>query len=122
MILSIELRKITDQLSYNLLYAPDYPAEDYTNLEKEAEQIRLWLNKVIKFTQRENVGYWLRLADSTIILAFSKFREKENQAGRKEIETAIQYLKNALSKRQLKAGFLSYPEGMRPETGSDHTI
>ena len=108
---SKEIRKITDQLSYNLLYAPDYPEEDRTSLEKEELRIREWLADVLQLIRREDVGDWLRLGSSAVATAFEKFRAEQDREARKDIDAAIQYLKNALVQKQHKPDFISSPDG-----------
>jgi hypothetical protein len=106
-----QIQNIIEQLMYNQLYAPDYPAEDHTNLKREEERIEIWLDKVIDSNRREDVGNWLKLSRSSIEGSFAKLRSGDRKDGLREIEFAIQYLRNAVTRRSHKANFIGKPEG-----------
>ncbi len=71
---NIEIQKLIEKLTYNEAYAPDYPSEDKTNLEKEESQISTRIEYLIVSTRREDIGDWLRLGRSSIEEAFMKLR------------------------------------------------
>lgn len=101
-----EIQKVTDQLMYNQLYAPDYPAEDSTTLDREKSRILLWLEHAISSTRREDVGDWLRLGRSSIEEAFAKLKSGERKSGLRSIEFAIQYLRNASTRKSYNVDFI----------------
>jgi hypothetical protein len=106
------IRKITDQLMYNQLYAPGYPAEDLTNVDREERLINEWLVQAITATaKREDMGDWLRLGQGSVTAAFEKFRKGDGRHARKDIEAAIEYLRNAASKKPHKVDFVAKFDG-----------
>ena len=111
MIIAIELRKVVDKLVYNLLYAPDYPDEDHTGLEREEKRILAWLDNAIATTRREDIEGWLIASRVSVEHAFASLRNEDRQIGLKEIELAIQYAKNALAKKPHRIDFFAKANG-----------
>ena len=105
------LRRITDKLAYNLLYALDYPEEDQTSLDQEERSLRQLLTDLLASVRREDVGDWLRLGEQSITEAFAHFRKGDGRAGRRAIQTAEEYLGNAGSKKPFKVDFVARPDG-----------
>lgn len=106
-----QIQKIVDQLIYNQLCTPDYPSEDGTNLDKEEARIQTWLDNAIVLTKREDVGDWLRLGRLSVETAFARLRMGDRKAGLKEIESAIEYLRNALNRKPHRVDFIGKPGG-----------
>lgn len=103
---SKEIQKAIDQLMYNQLYAPDYPAEDKTTLDREESRILVWLDYVITSTRREDVGDWLRLGRSELEKAFEQLRGGDRKNAVKSFEFSIQYLRNAVARKPHKIDFI----------------
>lgn len=105
---------------YNQLYAPEYPAEDRTNLEQEETIVISWFTLAIEATEKtEDIGDWLRLSSGSAAAAFEKFRKGNCNAARKDIEAAIQYLRNAGKRRPHKVDFVVGPDGNVTRTTGD---
>jgi hypothetical protein len=97
---------------YSQLYGPDYPEEDRTNLNWEENRIRSALADAISVTaRREDVADWLRLADPCIVRGFEHFRKHDKNAASKEITSAIDYIRNAASRKPFKVDFVGRPDG-----------
>lgn len=92
-----QIIRVTDQLSYNLVYAPDYPEEDQTDLESQEREIQACVDEVLSSVRREDVRKWLRFGASRISAAFEKYRQGDEMQACREIEAAISYLRNAFS-------------------------
>ena len=97
---------------YNQLYAPDYPVEDHTTLERQegliGQQFTLAIEAAAK---REDVGDWLRLGNGSVTRAFEFFRAGDAQGASKHLEAAIEYLRNASSRKPFRARFIAQPDG-----------
>ena len=106
------LQKAIDKLSYNLLYAPDYPAEDMTSLAQEKSLILQWLKDVDKLVGKQEAKGWLHLGFSTVESAFGNFDDKDVGKARKDIQAAIEYLKNAKSRNPNHIDFIAGADGM----------
>lgn len=109
--LNAEIQKVVDQLVYNELYAPDYPAEDRTTLDKEQKQILLWIDYAITITRREDVGDWLRLGRSSVVDAFAKIKDGDQNDGVRDLQFAVQYLRNAINKKPYRIDMIGMPGG-----------
>ena len=92
-----KIRRVTDQLSYNLIYAPNYPEEDQTDLESEEREMRACVDDLISSVRREDVRQWLRLGASSISTAFEKYRQGDEMQACSKIQAAIGYLDRAFS-------------------------
>ena len=97
---------------YNQLYAPHYAAEDKTNIEQEAARIQEYLMHAIEAAaKREDIGDWLRLGGQSISAAFENYRKGDAHRARKNIEAALEYLRNASSEEPPKADFIAKLDG-----------
>jgi hypothetical protein len=105
------ITRITDKLSFNLLYAPDYPPLHRTSLDREEQLLRQWLSDAITIAKREDVGDWLRLGEQAIVRGFESFRKGDELAGAREIQVASEYLNNAVSKKPFKVDFVARADG-----------
>lgn len=101
-----EVQKVIDKLIYNQLYAPDYPAEDRTTLDREKSQVLTRLDFAIASTRREDVGDWLRLGRSSIEEAFTNLKNGNQSEALRGIEFSIQYLRNAVTQKPHKIDFI----------------
>jgi hypothetical protein len=106
-----EIQQVIDQLIYNKTYAPNYPAEDKTNLDLEKSRILLWLDYAIASIRREDVGDWLRLGRSSIEEAFGKLQNGDRKDSVRDFQFSVQYLRNALARKPHKVDFISKPGG-----------
>jgi hypothetical protein len=105
------LRTIIDQLSYNLLYAPDYPPLDKTSLALQRDELLRAIRDVESNVKREDIGDWIRLALTSVQEVFTCFEQNRDGEARKEIQIAQSYLENAISKKQHRATFIASPGG-----------
>jgi hypothetical protein len=102
---------------YNQAYAPDYPAEDRTTLERQLAEINAQIAETIQAAEkREDVADWLRLATLAVAAAFEKY-QKGDQDAYKEIEAAIRYIRNASSDAPHKRTFVTMPDGTTKRVG-----
>ena len=97
---STRVQQIIEQLMYNQFYAPNYPAEDRTSLEKPGS-----INRRKARTshycpaKKEDVGRWLSLGHQSIRAAFENYRKGDESDARNCVELAIQYLRNAVARK-----------------------
>lgn len=85
------IHKISDELGYNLLYAPDYPIEDKTSLDDEYQQIQMWIQEARKSSSSE-MRLSIDHASVQINIAFDKFRIGRDSDARRYLEAAIEIL------------------------------
>lgn len=106
------LQRLLDQLAYNQLYAPEYPEEDRTSLDREEQKLRSWLSEAQRATASSaDTDTWLELAATSIAAAVDDLRKGAASSGRKGFERAGEYLKNALQRKSPGATFVSGEDG-----------
>lgn len=111
MCLRVKISSITDKLSYSQAYAPDYPLEDRTDLQREENVIKQAITELKKQIRREDVSDWIRLGEMSVEKAFNYFRNGDEMKGSWEIETAITYFENAAAKKTYNVDFIVGPDG-----------
>jgi hypothetical protein len=112
MSLPVTIQRISDQLSYNLVCAPNYPAEDKTSLDREEQRVNAWLADALRDAARmEDVIGWLQLAEKSVQLAFQHHRNHDETAACKAFENANEYLRNAAKRKLHKIDFVAKFDG-----------
>lgn len=103
-------QRLLDRLAYNQLYAPDYPIEDRTSLEREERLIKgLLIELQERLTADQN--QWSRLAGELVVDAFERLRTGDSAHGRTTFERAMEYVQNAINKKAIRADFVVGPDG-----------
>lgn len=102
---------IRDRLSYVLLYAPDFPAEDATSVEQEFDKLlgqvhALW-NEIQDLDRRR----WLDLLGRELVEARAAFLEGDTKKGCSLIESAEERLANWRSRKKMRPSFIAGPAG-----------
>jgi hypothetical protein len=105
------ISRALDKLAFNLINAPDYPDDVRTDLDQEERTLRKWLDESMSLVKREDIGDWLRLGDQAIVKAFECFRKGEEIAGCRALQSATEYLENAISKKSFKVDFIARADG-----------
>jgi hypothetical protein len=105
-----EIGIIKDQVMYNIHYAPEYPGEDRTNLEREEKQVLIRLHSVLEKVS-EDTKKWIGLASEEIKDGFQKYRGGQNESGRKCFEAALQFLIDSTTGKKVKAHFVAGSDG-----------
>jgi hypothetical protein len=112
MSLPVTIQRISDQLSYNLVCAPNYPAEDKTSLDREEQRVNAWLADALRDAARmEDVIGWLQLAEKSVQMAFQHHRNHDETAACKAFENANEYLRNAAKRKLHKIDFVAKFDG-----------
>lgn len=100
---------LTDALTYNSTYAPDYPDEDRTSLEKEYDKIiqyftyiRIRVRSAYKIKQ-------LDFAKTKIEEGFQKY--KSGKDGYKQLDEAIEFIKRSKKKEDDPINFIATADG-----------
>jgi hypothetical protein len=116
-----KIQRVIDKLIYNKSYAPNYPAEDHTDLDREESFIRAWLDELLATIRREDVGDWVRLGYSSFEEAFSKLRTAGRKSSVRDFQFAVQYLRNAMAQKPHKVDFVVKPGGAVIVPASEET-
>jgi hypothetical protein len=81
---------LKDAVIYNIHYAPKYPREDCTDLDRELGQIRTHLSSVKALVRAGHSLTQIEFAEHEVEAAFVLY--KAGQDGRKHLEEAIRYI------------------------------
>lgn len=100
---------IEDALSYNILYAPDYPEEDSTDIDKEYKQLMQYLNDLLKKVKSDYKIGQLKFAEKDIEKAFLLY--KPGKDGQKNLEEALEYVEYSKRIKPLSPNFIIDPSG-----------
>lgn len=104
--LEVGVRRLRDRLSYVLLYAPEFPKEDDTTVEKEFDlllkEVELLWNSIQDVERRR----WLDLMSRELSEARGAFLRGDPTAGSVLVEAAEERLANWRSSKQMKATFV----------------
>ena len=112
-----QIRRTIDQLLYNQLYAPNFPEEDRTSLDRQVALIKEQIAQAISTAEkREDIADWLRLGLGSIEVAFDRFRKADCYSARRDIESAVSYLRNASSEKPHKITFVTKTDGSTKPT------
>lgn len=97
-------RYLKDTLAYNIVYAPQYPDEDCTSLEKEFNQIEGFLNNLYRSVKSEYKLKQLEFAKKKIEEAFELYKRSEQ--GYKELEEGLEYIKRSQKGKAPRMDFI----------------
>lgn len=111
MILDEQIGIISDSIGYNVIYAPDYPEEDATTLEREFSKISQMLQEIIPHTKSEPKAEWLRISLREVGAAFESFKLGDGARGRRSLQSALDYLRNAVAGKSHAPDFIVGPDG-----------
>jgi hypothetical protein len=106
-----QLKVISDSVMYNLHYAPCYPKEDATTLEREFLRMLDALGKVASRTDSESMTSWLAYSSRDLESALGCYKNGDEVRGRDTLDTVNRYLQNAIEGKSNAPDFLIGPSG-----------
>lgn len=108
-----DLSSIQDRLMYNQLYAPDYPAEDRTDLLKEkVHLVQALMGLMTSNKRRPDTIRQLELCIGSVELAFDLLVEKRSSEGRSELESALRYFADITKRKSSAPDFVVGQDGV----------
>jgi hypothetical protein len=102
---------LDEKLSYNFLYAPEYPVEDQTNLKKEMSEMKSVVLDIEPNIRTDDKKMWIRLIRENIESSEKEFFAGNSVKGRKHLDEAIRYLQNIKLNIKAKPAFVSGTNG-----------
>ncbi len=111
MILKEQLGILKDQILYNIHYAPHYPFEDKTSLNKqfnEIESMSLNINKQLRDSQKKSQ---LQIFLNYIKSAENSYSKADNELGRRQMEEALLILQEILIKNKKRPVLIVSSDG-----------
>jgi hypothetical protein len=98
-------------LTYIKMDAPDFSPEDKMTWEQGVDRIYEYIEEIRSLERNGSSLQWLELCLAQVNSAAVFFRANENSKGRKTLDVARNYLKNAMNKRAIKARIIAPSEG-----------
>lgn len=118
--LHIALRKAREQLRYNTLCAPDYPEEDRTDLDREAQEI---LNVIAILRQLAESSARTMMVDAAARdthAAFEHYVRGHPGNGRRLLESVLEHLAYYEADKLPETGFIVASDGTTTSTPKAH--
>jgi hypothetical protein len=110
-----KLQAISDYLHYVALYAPNFPAEDRTDLKKSFEQIFKSIKDVLPLLKNENEKKWVELSLQEMNESYQKYISGQTDFAEKSLRIAIEHFDNAITRKTRKARFAVDSSGVTGE-------
>jgi hypothetical protein len=101
----------SDQFSYLIVYAPNFPADDQTTADLECERLLGMLREVAGRAASTPKKQWLELAIIEVEQARMALRANQASAANDLFHSAEDHFKAYLSGKQAKATFVVGPDG-----------
>lgn len=101
----------SDQLSYLIVYAPEFPAEDQTTADRECERLLEVLREIAGRAASTPKRQWLVLAIAEVEQARGALRAGEPSAANDLFHSAEEHFKAYLSGRRAAPSFVAGPDG-----------
>lgn len=105
--------RIIDRLSYLLLFAPDFPAEDETSLEREHDELQLELHDYETAFPKAKEHPLYALVLHELESAFALYRDGDTWAASKQIQVASERFKQTFHGSRPRVHFVAGPDGIR---------
>jgi hypothetical protein len=102
---------IRDRLSYVLIYAPEFPAEDATTVEAEFDELLAQVQTLWNELQDVERRRWLDLLGGELVEARAAFLGGDTKRGCSLIQSAEERLASWRSRKEMKPSFIVGPAG-----------
>jgi hypothetical protein len=104
--------RLLDELSYIVIYAPNFPAEDKTSIEQEMEHVLAGVAQLLQKARQAHSKQLLVLAAQELAQANEAFRSGDSKNGRRLIQEGEEHIREALRPRPRKPSFIAGPAGV----------
>ncbi len=104
-------RRILDHFSYVLVYAPDFPIEDGTDLEAEFARLLKWIRDLQDTLQDAHRKRWIEISVQEIEESLSYYRAGDRNKGGVLLQSAEEHFKRWQEGKGPKPTFLVGPRG-----------
>jgi hypothetical protein len=93
-------------ITFVKLDAPSFAPEDKLSTAKAIARIRQYLSDIREIERNETALRWLTLSAQDVNKAEKMFSEKQDSEGRKALDSARTYLRNASTKKTMEPNFI----------------
>jgi hypothetical protein len=107
-----QVQRVRDRLSFVLIYAPSFPAEDETSVAQETERLLSDLRGLWDRVQDVERKHWLDLAAHEVLEARGHFERGDQSAGCSLIQSAEERLAHWQRGTKISASFIGDPAGL----------
>ena len=106
-----QVGRLRDRLSYVLLYAPDFPAEDRTTLSQEFKHLLADVHQLWSRVQDASRRKWLDLLAAELVEARQCFERGDSRGACGLIQSAEERLADWFSNTRSRPTFVVDPDG-----------
>jgi hypothetical protein len=101
----------TDQFSYLIVYAPEFPPDDQTTSDRECDRLLGMLREIEGRAASTPKKQWLTLAITEVEQACTALRADQASAANDLFHSAEEHFKAYLTGKRAQATFVADPDG-----------
>jgi len=94
-----------------IVFCPDFPAAAQTSASRKFEQLAHMLDAVFEKLRSDDAKQWLRICIQETQQAQKAYEDGDRKKGKDLMQRAEEHFKNALSKKQTTARFITGESG-----------
>jgi hypothetical protein len=110
-VLTSRIERVLRLFSYILLGAPDFPAEDETDVDKEIARLLEQLAGLREHIQDVERRDWIDLAMGEVKQARRLFQAGDESVGKRELTAAEEHFKSWVARTRAEPAFVVDPDG-----------
>ena len=103
---------LLDDLGYIVVYAPNFPTEDQTTVEREMERVIAATARLLDESKRDHTKQLLALAGTELVQAREHFLTGDEEKARRLVQEAEAHVKEGLRPQPRGASFVAGPSGV----------
>jgi hypothetical protein len=103
--------RILDEMAYILVYAPNFPAEDETTLERKRDETLLRMSEHRAALQADDQLTWHRLAEQEFASAINAFISGDGPTGCSQLQQAEEHFRRSFKPKKIRPNFIVGPDG-----------
>ncbi len=108
--------RILDKMAYVLVYAPDFPAEDRTNLHQCQDQLAAMTSEHRASLRTEDQLKWHRIAEQELDDAFNSFTAGDGHRRCSQIQRAEEHFRKSFKAKKIRPNFVVGTDGQVTKT------
>lgn len=107
---------VLESMGFVLVYAPDFPPDDHTDLGQIRKRLLSQLAQHRVALRTEEQLTWQRLCEQETASAFDAFASGDTATGRSVIQRAEQHFRQSFKPKHIRPGFVVGADGQAIKT------
>jgi ribosomal 50S subunit-associated protein YjgA (DUF615 family) len=107
---------ILDSMSYIGAYAPEFPEEDATSLEREVAKLMELVSQHRARLKKEEQLRWHSVAEQELTNAFEAYASGDTARGSDQIQRAEEHFRRTFKPKKIRPNFIVAPDGQTFKT------